>query len=181
MMLRFFVLILLFVPVKLSSLHDQRRQTIERVRLYLRQGTMARTFSSTNWLENSNKIGFGYNLLGGSPICYTGQCQMDRFTHSIFKLNYTSPAIGSCTNKLVPENVELDCLPSISQTFESENIETIEQLHKSISNKVDVSISAKFRGVEFSYGFSKETQYMIDNIVKKDQISIVSILLSIYD
>ena len=173
-MFQLYIVSLLVTRVYSSTLHEGRRQTIERVRKYL---TDIKTWTLPNigWLENSNKIGFGYNLLAASPVCYTGACQMDEFTRSIFKLNYTAPPVGSCTNKLVPNNVELDCLPSTVQAVDSEIIDTVEHLHKSISKKIDVSVEVKFRGVGFSYGFSRETKNMIDNIVKNHQTSIVSL------
>ncbi|CAF4246030.1 unnamed protein product, partial [Adineta steineri] len=99
MFLRFFVIFPLFLLVNLTPLRDERRQTIERVRLYLRQSDVStRAFSTTPALENSNKIGFGFDLLSGAPICYTGECRTAGFTRSIFKLNYTSPVLGSCTD-----------------------------------------------------------------------------------
>jgi hypothetical protein len=175
MLLRFLFVTHLFLPVHLTSLHNERLQTIERVRNYLQQfysGPPSQ--ASNNWLSNSNKIGVGYNVLGGSPVCYTGVCQMNEFTRSIFKLNYTSAVPGSCTNKLVPDNVELDCLPSTSLKIDSEIMDTVEHVHTSISNKVKVSLAAKYMGVEFSYSFSRETRKMLDNIVKSHQTSIVS-------
>jgi hypothetical protein len=98
---------------------------------------------------------------------------MAGFTRSIFKLNYTSPVPGSCTTKLVPNNVDLDCLPSTSMKIDSEIIDTVEQLHKAISNKIEVSGGVNFMKVGFSYKYSKETQYMLDNIIKNHQTSIV--------
>jgi hypothetical protein len=81
MFLQNLVILLVFLSVSLASLHDERRQIIERVRNYLRKfDTTPRVLQTTQWLENSNKIGFGYNLLSGSPVCYTGECQMAGFT-----------------------------------------------------------------------------------------------------
>jgi hypothetical protein len=174
-MLRIFVPFLLILCVNLSPLHDGRRQIITRVKNYLQQyDATTRSGENPNWLENSNKIGFGYNILAASPICFTGPCQMNEFTRSIFKLNYSSSVPGSCTNKLVPNNVELDCLPSGTQSINSEIIETINHLHTSITNKVEFSVGAQLKAISFSYKYSKETQRMIDNIVKNNQISIVS-------
>ena len=175
MFLRLVVVFLLFLPVELISLHNQRQETIEQVRNYLRRADItSRLAEITQWLENSNKIGLGYNILSGSPVCYTGKCQSTGFTRAIFKLNYTSAVPGSCTNKLVPNNVDLDCLPSTSLKIDSEVIDTVEKLHKSITDKVTVSVGARYMAAGFSYKYSKETQYMLDNIVQKQQISIVS-------
>jgi hypothetical protein len=157
------------------SLHNERLQTIERVRNYLQQFDIgAQIRVPNNWLSNSNKIGVGYNVLVGSPVCYTGACQMNEFTRSIFKLSYTSAVTGSCTNKLVPDNVELDCLPGAVLKIDSEIMDTVEHVHKSISNKVKVSLGAAYKSVAFSYSFSRETRKMLDNIVKSHQTSIVS-------
>jgi hypothetical protein len=175
MFLRLCVAFLLFLSVSSSPLHNERRQIIERVRSYLRQSAITpRVLDTIPTLENSNKISFGYNPLSGSPVCYTGECQMAGFTRSIFKLNYTLPVSGSCTTKLVPNNVDLDCVSTTSMKIDSEIIDTVEQLQKSISNKVQFSTGIKVKGVEFSYEYSKETRFMLDNIVKKHQTSIVS-------
>lgn len=168
------VTFLLVSFVTLSPLHDERRHIIQRVRNYLQRADVtSRALTTTNWLLNSNKIGFGYNLLSGSPVCYTDKCQMTGFTRSIFKLNYTSPVPGSCTDKLVPNYVELNCISGTSMKVDSEIIDTVEHLHNSISNKVQFSAGIKFKNVGFSYEYSKETRYMLDNIVKKHQTSIV--------
>jgi hypothetical protein len=157
------------------SLHNERLQTIERVRNYLQQFNIGPQIRApNNWLSNSNKIGVGYNVLEGSPVCYTGACQMNEFTRSIFKLNYASSVPGSCTNELVPDNVELDCLPAASLKIDSEIMDTVEHVHTSISNKVKVSLGATYKSLAFSYSFSRETRKMLDNIVKSHQTSIVS-------
>ena len=177
---RYFILLLaLFVTPEVDSSSPEYRQTIERVRIYLHRNVVkgrmeTDTSTKTNWLENSNKIGLGYHLLSGSPVCYTGACQMAGFMQPVFKLNYLSPATGSCTSKLVPDHIQLDCLPSTSLKVDSETISTVEQLKKSISNTIEMSISARYIVAAFSYSFLKETRYMIDNIVKRDTTSIVS-------
>ena len=173
-----FLVLCLFVP-HVKAVSTDHRQTIERVREYLRQyekneQLAASRTGQTQWLENSNKIGFGYNVLSGTPVCYTAACQIMGFTRAIFKLHYTSPSIGSCTSQLVPGNVELDCLPSTSLTADSETISTVEQLKKSITDKIEISASSSFSVAAFPYSHSQETRYMIDNIVKNDRTSIVS-------
>ena len=176
MLSAYLVVFLFFYHVTSTSVHEERRQIIERVRNYLQKSNVKPKGLSTAYgeLENSNKIGFGYNLISGSPTCYTSKCQMAGFTHSVFKLNYTLPVAGSCTNKLIPENVELDCLPWMSVNNRSEMIDTIEQLYESISSRVDVSIGARYKAIGFSYGYSRETQHMLDTIVKNQEISLVS-------
>ena len=125
--------------------------------------------NSSNWLANSNKIGMGYNPLYGSPVCYTSSCQMEGFRRSIFKLQYLQPAIGSCTNKLIPEYVQLDCLPSATWNARTETIRTLQQLKESIMNKVGISVGGVIEGVLFSYRTSIETRYMVDNIIQKER------------
>jgi hypothetical protein len=186
MFLQYFVVFLHFLAVNLTSLHNEHRQTIERVEEYLRQFDMKVQIQiPSNYLPNSNKIGSGYDLLAGSPVCYTGACQMTEFTRSIFKLNYTSRAPGSCTNKLIPNNVDLDCIPSTSTKIVSEIIDTVEHVYRSVSNKAKVSVGAKFLAklisLAFSYSSSKETRTMLDNIVKRHQTSIVSYFISILE
>jgi hypothetical protein len=142
---------LLLDCVQLATLHDERRQIIEHVRNYLQKSDIAlrQGLKTRSQLENSNKIDFVYNLLTDSPVCYTDECQMAGFTRSIFQLNYTSPVPESCTDKLVPDNVDIDCLP-LTLTV--------------ISNKVEISIGTKYNGIGFSYRYSKDSQYMLDTI-----------------
>ncbi len=85
--------------------HDEYLTISQRVKNYFA------VLNSSNWLENSNKIGIGYNPMYGSPVCYSGNCQMKGFRRSIFKLNYIQTPTGSCTQKLIPENVELQWGP----------------------------------------------------------------------
>ena len=174
--------LILIITFMISHGHasiSQHRETIERVRQYLKEldaipQSDSLLSAGTNELENSNKIGLGYNLLAGSPVCYTGSCQMQEFMHPVFKLNYTSAAPGSCTSKLVPEHVHLDCLPSTSISIRSETIATIEQLKKSITDRIETSVGISYMKFSFSYTFSKETRHMIDNMVKHNMTSVVS-------
>ncbi|CAF2752456.1 unnamed protein product [Rotaria sp. Silwood2] len=124
--------------------------------------------NSNIYLPNSNKIALGFNPLYGSPVCYTGACQMEGFGHPVFKLQYESSASGSCTNKLIPNFVALDCLPSAVTSASTEVISTLKQLSESISNKIEVSVGASYNAFSFSYTNSKETSYMVDNIVKNN-------------
>lgn len=174
------ILTITFMIVHAHATVSQHRETIERVRQYLEEMdtvSQSDTLSSarTNELENSNKIGLGYNLLAGSPVCYSGSCQMTEFMHPVFKLNYASVAPGSCTSKFVPDYVHLDCLPSTSISVRSETIATMEQLKESITNRIETSVGVSYSLFSFSYAFSKETRYMIDNIVQHDTTVVVSI------
>ncbi|UJR06610.1 hypothetical protein I4U23_010894 [Adineta vaga] len=172
MLLRFLILLLLFSN-GLSQLHDKRQQVIHQVRNRLRTyESNSRTITSADTLQNSNKIGLGYDLLGGSPVCYEGTCQMNDFKRAIFKLKFTNSVLGSCTDKLVPDHIELDCPGGIVKSTNTEIIETVQHVHTSISNRVQLSIGAKYKGVGFSYTHSRETQYMVDNIVKNYQSSL---------
>jgi hypothetical protein len=117
------------------------------------------------YYPNSNKIGLGFNPVYGSPVCYTGVCQMEGFGHPVFKLEYQSSSPGACTDKLIPNFVSLDCLPSVVTSASTEIISTLKELSESISNKIDVSIGASYNAFSFSYTNSKETSYMVDTIV----------------
>lgn len=121
------------------------------------------------WLENSNTIGLGYNPLYGSPVCYTGVCQAGGFRHSVFKLNYTQPAIGSCTSKLIPDFVELQCLPSADLRASTEIISTLQQLSESTSKGISFGVDAKYKMFSAGYSHSSETRFMTDQIVKEDR------------
>ncbi|CAF3526942.1 unnamed protein product [Rotaria sp. Silwood2] len=160
-----FLLIALFGVHQYATYPTQRDKNLpinDQVQEYLD------ALDSTNWLENSNKIGIGYNPLYGTPVCYTGSCQMEGFGRSIFKLNYLRPKPGTCTQKLIPENVDLDCLPSTTWDANTESISTLHELHESITNKVDAAGSGTYSTASFSYKTSVQTRYMVDNIVKKN-------------
>ena len=138
-------------------------------------------------LQNSNKIGLGYNLLYGSPICYTGTCQMEAFAQPIFKLSYTRKAQGSCTSKLIPDDVHIDCLPSVEVHAGTEVINTLDQLQHSIMNGIHISADGKIKNASFSYQHSSQTRYMIDNTIKTNttvlytSAKVSTIKLSMYE
>ena len=119
-------------------------------------------------LPNSNKIGRGYNLLTGNPVCYTGTCQMEGFARPIFELIYSKKPQGTCTKLLIPENVDLDCLPSIEIQAGTEMISTLKQLQKSTMSRITISAGAKYLAASFSYTRSTQTSYMIDHLVKSN-------------
>jgi hypothetical protein len=123
-------------------------------------------------LINSNTIGLGYNPLYGSPVCYTGTCQGDGFRGSIFKLNYAQPATGSCTTELIPEFVELHCIPSADLHASTETISTLTQLSDSTSEGISFGLDLKYKMFSASYSRSKETRFVIDSIVKDDTTAI---------
>ncbi|CAF4379052.1 unnamed protein product [Rotaria sp. Silwood2] len=124
------------------------------------------------WLPNSAKIGRGYNLAKGAPVCYTGSCQMSGFARPIFQLNYTQPTTGSCINKLIPENVDVDCLPSTDISSSTEIISTLRQLQESTMKGIDITteVSGGFGpfSTSFSYTHSEQTRSMIDTIIKEN-------------
>lgn len=108
------LLVLLLCP----QVHTQTNAEIDAaardVHRYLNRPIARQSSSEEAALENSNKIGIGYNPVLGSPVCYTGECQMEGFARAIFKLNYSKRATGSCTNKMIPEHVDIDCFTSMA-------------------------------------------------------------------
>ena len=163
---------LLFGSIQLTS------ETIEYVRNRLLKSRAAQQMATrttrSNEHVNSNKIGIGFDPYKGSPSCYTGACQMKGFGLPVLQLTYNSPAIGSCSNKLIPDEVHLTCLPSVSTIIDSSSTDTIEQYRNSISKKVEFSSEIKIKGVEFSYKYSTETSRIIDTIVKNHESFLVS-------
>ncbi|CAF1133106.1 unnamed protein product [Rotaria sordida] len=151
-----------------------KTEIYEKVGLYLSNNEMMakqQVKSSNNYFPNSNKIGLGYNPAYGNPVCYTGSCQMEGFGQPIFELYYHSSSPGACTDKLIPNFVSLDCLPSSASSATTEVISTLKELSDSISNKVEVSVGGSYGAFSFSYTNSKETRYMVDNIVKSNMVS----------
>jgi hypothetical protein len=124
--------------------------------------------TNADFLLNSNKIGLGYNLLYGSPVCYTGDCQMEGFRLPVFKLNFTKRPDGSCTTKLIPQYVYLDCLPSTDTKAGTEIISTFSQLQESLMRGLYTSLDVKYKYASFSYSYSKETRSMIDKIYREN-------------
>ena len=159
-----------FLFLASCQLHAQSRDEVNaaivRVRQYLLRSARTAVVDETLWVENSGKIGAGYDLITGSPVCYTGQCQMEGFRQPVFKLDMTKQAYGSCTSKLIPKNVNLDCLPSIQITADTESISTLDQLMESTKKGIDVSVGLSVYSNSFSYSHSQETRSMIDTIVQ---------------
>jgi MAC/Perforin domain len=162
-----FVLVLASGQVDAQS-RDEVNAAIVRVRQNLRRSASIAAVDETPWLKNSGKIGAGYDLITGSPVCYTGQCQMDGFRPPIFKLDMSQQAYGSCTSKTIPKNVHLDCLPSSQITANTESISTLDQLMQSMKTGIDASISVSVYGNSFSYSHSRETRSMIDTIIQSN-------------
>lgn len=167
------IFIFLLNVVSSYAQHDVRQTTL-RVREYLE-----RSFSSSSsiaqkdaninaQLQNSNKIGMGYNPTLGSPVCYTGTCQMEGFARPIFNLSFINRPNGACTTQMIPENVDIDCLPSADISSSTEILQTVDKLFESISNGIDFSSSAKYMGVSFSYKYSSQTRSIIDTMVAKN-------------
>lgn len=85
----------------------------KRVEAYIyKECNIGKAADQLPWLQNSNKIGLGYNPIIGSPICFTGDCLIDGFRRPVVQLKFTSSEKGSCTNQIIPDYVNLDCLPS---------------------------------------------------------------------
>ncbi|CAF2098177.1 unnamed protein product [Rotaria magnacalcarata] len=164
-----FFLILLVACGTGSALINHR--LLDRVNAYIdnhRLSPNARSSSEGIYLQNSNKIGLGYNPLYGSPVCYTGECQMQGFAQPIFQLNYHQIPKGSCTTRLIPEYTFLDCLPSTELQADTEIIDTVEQLKETTSKSIDVSAKGGFWKFSFSYKYSEQARYMLDHIIKRN-------------
>lgn len=119
-------------------------------------------------LQNSNTIGLGYNPLYGSPVCYTGSCHGDGFKHSVVTLDCINSVIGSCTSQSIPNFVELHCIPSIDLQTSTETISTLNQLSDSISNAMSFGSNLKYKTFSSAYSHSKETRFVIDQIMKQN-------------
>lgn len=162
-------IILVLYQCETQSTEDVK-EAIIKVRRFLLRATKRTTNADIEWLPNSGKIGAGYDLVTGSPVCYSGQCQMEGFRQLLFKLNITKRTEGSCTNKLIPQHVNLDCLSSTQITANTESISTVDQLMESTKRGIDVSFSVGtsfvFFSSSFSYSRSHETRSMIDTMVE---------------
>ncbi|CAF1032270.1 unnamed protein product [Didymodactylos carnosus] len=155
----FFLTLLLLNTASVTI--NSKAEIYEKVGQYLREQEQLTKQQQQIELENSNKIGLGFNPVLGTPVCYTGTCQMEGFGHPVFKLIYESNSHGSCTTKLIPKYVLLDCLPGSATSASSEVIQTLEQLSESISDKIEIGIGASYKAFSFGYKTSKETSYMV--------------------
>ncbi|CAF1396321.1 unnamed protein product [Adineta ricciae] len=124
-------------------------------------------------MPNSNLIGIGYDPILGSPVCYTGDCQMDGFKHSVFNLEYTSWKPGACTNLTVPAYTQLLCLPIAAINAHTEELSSISQLRQSTFNAISTSATVygwgKLEGLFASYGYSRQTTYLAETLIEKGQ------------
>jgi hypothetical protein len=163
---------LLFIALALILVSNNEAHKFDHVRKYLAEHDKSTKpiykRSTESWLKNSNSIGLGYNPLHGSPVCYTGVCQGDGFQHAVIKLNYIQPAIGSCTTDLIPDFVELQCIPSADLQTSTEMISTSKHLSESILKRVDFGVTVRYRKFAASYFYSKETRSMIDLMMKQN-------------
>lgn len=142
--------------------------TTQGVREYfLRQGKQA-SMNNLEWVPNSGKIGSGFDTISGSPTCFTGQCQMEGFRRSIFKLNITQVPEGSCTKQLIPQDVDLQCLTSMQMTAKTETIATLQQLQESTKKGLEISVGAEVFGNSLRYTHSTEIRTMVDTVVEKN-------------
>ena len=134
-----------FLLLLVVSSHTQTDAEVDaaiaKVRTYLaKSASRSSTSTVVDALQNSNKIGLGYNPASGTPVCYTSDCQMEGFACPIFTLNYSEQATGSCTTKLIREYVNIDCQPSIAISSTTEIINTMEKLFQSTTKGLDVSL-----------------------------------------
>ncbi|CAF3716188.1 unnamed protein product [Rotaria sp. Silwood1] len=142
---------------------------VQRYLLGLSGRTLTTSTTSTDGaLPNSNKIGLGYNPIFGSPVCYSGACQSEGFARPILKLNYSKRPMGSCTNLLIPEHVDIDCLPSTAITSSTEVIDSLAKLYQTTASGIDVSASISGSFSAFSYAHSSQTRSMIDTMVRQN-------------
>ncbi|CAF0764212.1 unnamed protein product [Adineta ricciae] len=163
-----FLPIYIFIAISSAAVDDQWAFVRRRLELSSRTVNIE---GNDAWLPNSGKIGCGYNLARGSPVCYTSDCQMNGFGRPVFALEYTKRSVGSCDERLIPDNVNLDCFPSTDSTSNTEVISTLHQLQVSTTKGIDTqtSVSGGFAGysASFSYAHSEQTRSMIDTIVKE--------------
>lgn len=163
---------LLLVTLALIIVANIEARKFDHVRKYLAdhetRSKVINKRSAQAWLKNSNTIGLGYNPLHGSPVCYTGVCQGDGFQHAVIKLNYEKAAVGSCTTDIIPEFVELQCIPSADIQTSTEIISTSEHLYESTMKRVEFYLATRYRRFAASYFYSKETRSMIDQIMTQD-------------
>lgn len=145
---------------------EQVNEAKRRVHAYLLRTGRQDVRDQTAWMQNSGKIGAGFDTVAGSPVCYTGFCQMEGFRRPIFKLNMTKHPEGTCTNKLIPHNVDLDCLPSMQMTASTESLSSLEQLRESTKRGIEVAAGIGVLGNSLSYLHSSETRSMVDTIIQ---------------
>ena len=79
-----------------------------------------------------------------------------------------------CRSKLVPEHVVLFCFPVTSLKADLETIPTKELLQSFTLNKTGTAVNVNYLAAAFSYKYSKETQHIVDRIVRNNKILIVS-------
>jgi hypothetical protein len=173
------VIILLLFQLTISSFgysydaYIRDLEIYERVGEYLKNqlqqggGGVTQRRSESLTLENSNKIGLGYDPLHGNPVCYTGACQMSGFRQQIFKLNYLQTPQGSCTSKLIPEFVSIDCIASSEVQAGTEVIDTLNRLKETNTKGFDIGVGGKYLQLSGSYHYSEQTRYVIDSIVQE--------------
>lgn len=158
----------LFIALTLTLLAIGEARKFDHVRKYLadhdKSSKPVFKRDANPWLKNSNTIGLGYNPLYGSPVCYTGVCQGDGFQHAVMKLNYVRAAVGSCTTDLIPDFVELQCIPSSDLQTATEVISDSKHLSDSTLKRVSFGVDVRYRRFIASYFYSKETRSMIDQM-----------------
>ena len=164
------ILVLIFVIATVSSVDPNDKWAFVRRRLESSRRS-ADDADQSNWLPNSDKIGNGYNPAQGSPVCYTGDCQMSGFAMPIFKLNHTKRTFGSCVDMLIPENTNIDCLPSTDTTSSTDVISNLRQFKESLEKGIEIQATASGTyfgfSVSASYSHSEQTRSMVDTIVRE--------------
>lgn len=104
-------IIILFTLIIFNTGDLTDQEVYEQVGLYLQRARLLRARSgkseSTEWLPNSGKLALGFDPVRGDPICFSGECRANGFNQPIFEMNYAKTPSGFCTNKLIPENVNV--------------------------------------------------------------------------
>ena len=152
--------------VRSQSLQEIREAVLAARKYFILEARQNSEDTPMNWMANSGKIGSGFDTVAGSPVCYTGQCQMEGFRRALFRLVLNKRSKGSCIDIVIPQNVELDCLPSMQMSAKTETIATMTQLQDSTKRGYDASVSAEGFGNSLSYRFSHEIRSMIDTLVE---------------
>ncbi|UJR12389.1 hypothetical protein I4U23_016566 [Adineta vaga] len=183
--LLFIVLVTFDVSYAYRIVNESEWEEMEHWNIYQRVGQylnmrQATTMEKMDWLPNSNKIGFGYNPILGDPVCYTGDCHMSGFGRSIFQLDYTNPPKGSCTTKMIPKHIELDCIPSTEVREKTQKISNVQEMKESTANGMSWGVSVgitlsnpsipPIASLSASYGQSRQSTYMMNNIYRDDSI-----------
>jgi hypothetical protein len=118
-------------------------------------------------------------------------CQRKDFGLLIFKLKYSVPSKGTCTNKFTSKNVKIKCISAHNGNIETQIINTLRDLNENTIKTVDFStdstLNAKYVDTSFSYSYSREIHSLIDMLIKDNStilfttVNITTMHLSIFE